>query len=216
MTAPAAHSPDALCAEILAEARRESEDILRQAKVEAEKFRAAASVTAEQIRRERRASAHTEAARRTEMLLATIAVEAGRIRSAHLETLLDSVRAQIRQQLEINSDHARETLVTLAAEAIQQMAGAEFELRISLADTAAFGNGWVEEVVRRVGREPLRLAMVADDTVKTGVMVRSPDGFQIWDNRLSARLERLWPELRRQIALRVALVDETPASGGGA
>ena len=73
MTAPVQNSPDGFCAEILAEARRESEEILRRAKAEAENILAAASAAAEKIRREKREQAQAEAARQSEMILATVA-----------------------------------------------------------------------------------------------------------------------------------------------
>ena len=41
-----------------------------------------------------------------------------------------------------------------------------------------------------------------------------PPEFEIWDNRLLSRLERLWPELRRQIAIRTSLVEKSKPTGG--
>lgn len=208
MTTPAQNSPDVLCAEILAEARRESEEILRRAKTEAASLLADASAEAEKIQRERREQAQAEAARRNEMILATVAVETGRLRATRAEELLESIREEILRQLQERGFNGRETIVVLAAEAIRQMPGNDFVLKISAADHAAFGDGLAVEIARRVGRSPLNLAIVTDATVTDGVMAQTADGFQLWDNRLSARLERLWPELRRQIAVRALLAGE--------
>lgn len=216
MTAPAQNSPDVLCAEILADARRESEEILRRAKTEAEKTLADASAEAVKIRSEHREQAQTEAARRSEMILATVAVEAGRLRAARIEELLESVRREIGRRLQTRDYGASEVIVALAAEAIRHMPGSDFVLKISAADHAALGEGMAGEITRRVGRSPLNLTLSAAAAVADGVVIQSANGLQIWDNRLTSRLERLWPELRRQIAIHTSLVGEKNSTGGAA
>lgn len=215
MTVPPPNSPDVLCAEILAEARRKCGEISRRAKTEADKVLTEANSESEIIRRENREKAQTEAVRRQETILATVAVEAGQLRAAHIEALLESIRLEIQRRLLAQDFNVHETLVTLAAEAIRQMPGNNFVLKISSADHDAFGESLAEEIARRAGRSPLNLAISADATVADGVIVQSTDGRLVWDNRLSARLERLWPELRRQISIQVALVGENTAQGGG-
>lgn len=214
MAVLAPNSPDVLCAEILAEARRESEEILRRAKAETENLLAAASVEAEKIRREKREQAQAEAARRKETILATVAVGAGRLRAARIEELLESIREEICHRLQTREFAAREVIVALAAEAIRRMTGSDFSIKISAADHAAFGEGLSGEIVRRAGRLPLNLAVSVDATVTDGLVIQSADGHQIWDNRLASRLERLWPELRRQIAMQTSLVESTKPNGG--
>ncbi len=210
MTTANQNSPDVLCAEILADAQRQSEEILQRAKTEAETTLAAASAEAEKIRHERREQAQAEAARRKELILATVAVETGRLRSARVEMLLESVRETIRRRLQARNFDARETILALAAEAVRRMPGNDFVLKISAADHAAFGDGLAAEIAQRVGRSPLNLVISADPAITdSGVIIQTADGFQFWDNRLLSRLERLWPELRRQIALRTGLARES-------
>ena len=217
MDATKQNSPDVLCAEILADAQRQSEEILQRAKTEAETTLAAASAEAEKIRHERREQAQTEAVRRKELILATVAVETGRLRSARTEALLESVREEIRRRLLARNFDSRKTIIALAAEAIRRMPGNDFVLKISAADHAAFGGGLAGEIAQHVGRSPLNLAISLDAAMTDGgVVVQTPDGFQFWDNRLLSRLERLWPELRRQIAIRASLVGENNSTGGGA
>ena len=151
MSTPDQNSPDILCAEILAEARREREDILRHAQAEAAAILAAAQAEAEKIRHEQQAQARTEAARRKEMILATVAVETGRLRSARVEALLESVHAEIRRRLLEKNTGAREALVALAAEAICRMPATQFVLKVSAADQAAFGTGLAQEIAQRAG-----------------------------------------------------------------
>ena len=190
---------------------------LRRAKMEAEAILAAASAEAEKIRRGRRDQAQAEAARRKELILATVAVETGRMRSARVEALLESVREAIRRRLLARNFDAREMIIALATEAVRRMPGNDFVLRISAADHAAFGDGLAGEIAQRVGRSPLNLAISADAAITDcGVTIRDSGGFQFWDNRLLTRLDRLWPELRTQIAIRASLVGETNSTGGGA
>ena len=217
MIATSQNSPEVLCAEILAAAQGESDGLLHRAKVEAGKILAAAAAAAESIRRERREQAQCEAARRKEMVLATVAVEIGRLRRARVEVLLEAVHEEIRRRLRAPNLNRHETIIVLAVEAIRRFPGNDFVLKIPAADAAAFGAGLAGETARQVGRSPLNLAVVADATMTdAGVVIQTADGFQIWDNRLLSRLERLWPELRRQIALRAALVGEGHSTGGGA
>jgi vacuolar-type H+-ATPase subunit E/Vma4 len=212
MTATNQTSPDVLVAHILADANRESDEIHQHAKLESAAILAGASAEAEKIQREGREQAQADAARRRELILATVAVETGRLRSARIEALLDSVHEEIRRRLLARDFDARETVVILAAEAIRRMPENNFVLKISAADHAAFGDRLAGELAQRVGRSSLNLVISADATMTAGgATVQTADGFQFWDNRLLSRLERLWPELRRQIAIRASLVEKDQA-----
>jgi vacuolar-type H+-ATPase subunit E/Vma4 len=217
MATPNPNSPEVLSAEILAQAGRECDEILRRAQREAESLLAAATAEADKIRREKLDAARAEAARRSELMLATVPVEAGRLRAARIEAILENIREAARRQLESRHFDAHETVVALAAEAIRQMPGTDFVLKISAADHAAFGDKLAGEVCQRTGRSPLKLTISADPTVTDGgVMVQDAAGIRLWDNRLLSRLERLWPELRRQIAVRTGLVEKNAPTGGAA
>jgi len=209
------NSPDILCAEILADARREREEILRCAEQEAATMLAAAQAEAEKIRDETQAQARSEAARRKEMTLATVAVETGKLRSARVEALLEAVHAEIRRRLLEQDPEARETVVALATEALCRMPGTQFVLKVSAADQAAFGLELPQEIARRTGRPELNLTVAADGAMTgSGVTIQDASGLLFWDNRLLSRLERLWPELRRQIAVQTSLTGENSTTGG--
>ena len=208
-------TPDNLCAEILADARREREVILNRAQTEAAAILAAAQAEAERTQREQRELAQAEAARRQERILATVAVEAGRLRSARVEAVLESVRAEIRRRLLTRNGDGRETVVALAAEAVSRMTENNFALAVAAADHAAFGNGLAQAIAERAGRTRLNLAITSDESLAGGgVIVRDVAGTQTWDNRLLSRLDRFWPELRRQIAVQTSLVGENRPGGG--
>ena len=215
MAFPEPNSPDALSEEILAEAGRECDEIIRRAQQESGLILAAATVEAEKIRREKLDAARAEAARRTELMLATIPVETGRLRSARIEAILENIREEARRQLQARNFDGHETVVALATEAVRRMPGTDFVLKISAADHAAFGDKLAGEICQRAGRSPLNLTVSADPAMTGGgVMMQDVAGIRIWDNQLLSRLERLWPELRRQIAARTLLVEKNEPTGG--
>ena len=84
-------------------------------------------------------------------------MEAGRLRSARIEAILENIREEARRQLLARDFDGHETVVALAAEAIRRMPGTDFVLKISPADHAAFGDKLAEEIRQRTGRSPLNL-----------------------------------------------------------
>jgi vacuolar-type H+-ATPase subunit E/Vma4 len=215
MATPNPNSPEALREEILTAAKRECDEIIRRAQSESESLLAAATAEVEKTRREKLGSAHAEAARRSELMLATIPVETGRMRSARIEIFLEDIREEARRQLLARSFDCHETVIALAAEAIRQMFGTDFILKITTADQLSFGDKLAEELRQRTGRSLLNLTVSAAPAMSDGgVIVQDADGIRIWDNRLLARLERLWPELRRQIAIHISLVEKNEPTGG--
>jgi vacuolar-type H+-ATPase subunit E/Vma4 len=207
VTTPSQQPQDALCAEILADARREGDEIVHRARQEAEALLAKAAADAAKTRQERLDAARAEAARRRELILATVAVEANRMRSSRVEKVLQSIHNEISRRLvgREGFDY-RQTLITLANDALSRMSGDAFVVKLSPADRAAFDDTLTKSLSRR--------AQIVEDAAITGggVVVETADGRQVWNNRLPARLERLWPELRRQIAVHAGLV---PKTGGG-
>jgi vacuolar-type H+-ATPase subunit E/Vma4 len=211
-------TPDLLCEAIFAEARQQRDDILDQARREAQALHDAANAHVDQVRSERLAEARLEAARRKERLLASVPVEAGRLRGARIESLLQAVHDRACRQLDqLDGFDYREAIVALAAEAIEGMDGHTFILKLTPADRDAFAEALLEAVPQRVRRQSVTLTVLADSSITGGgVTVVDGEGRQLWDNRLQARLERLWPELRRQIAVQTSLIPARSREGGGA
>ncbi len=206
-----------LTEEILAEARRQSEKAILHAQQEAKSLLAEAGAEADKAREEMLALAHAEALRRKELILATVPVEVGRMRSARVEALLQSVHEDVRRRLlACKGFDYRETVVALAAEAICRMAGDTFVVKVSVADCTTLGKGLAEDIARRTGRGQLTITILAEATItESGLIVQDIEGRQCWDNRLSARMERLWPEIRRQIAVATLLDAGSGSPGGG-
>jgi V/A-type H+-transporting ATPase subunit E len=208
VTATNANSQQVLRDEILGDGRRQGERIVHHARQDAEALVAKAKADAEKERRDILDAAKAEAQRRRELILATVPVHTGRMRSARVETVLAVVHDEAKRRLLAREGFDyRETVIRLAAEAISQMAGDRFVVAVSQADRQALGDSWLDEVRRRVGRPNLDVSIAADPAkVDGGVFVRDADGRQVWDDDLLARLERIWPAARREIATRTSLV----------
>jgi vacuolar-type H+-ATPase subunit E/Vma4 len=217
MATPNQNSPERLREEILVAARREGDEIVRQARAAATALLAQGTKEADQARQERIEQASVEAARQTDLVLATVPVEAGRARSARVEALLGGVCEDVRRRLQAPAGlDYRETLTHLAAEAISRMSGEDFELKLAPGDPVALGDGLVAAITSRAGRAPLRIRLSEDPAITGGgLVIQDAEGRQVWDNRLEARLQRLWPELRRQIAIETSLLVASGATGGG-
>ncbi|MBA4418524.1 MAG: hypothetical protein C0392_11550 [Syntrophus sp. (in: bacteria)] len=200
-------STEVLRGEILADARKEGEEIVTCARRDAEVFLTNATTEADRVRQELLDQAHTEGARQSTLILATVPVETGRLRSARIEVLLESVREEARQRLLAREGFEyRETVIALASHAINQMAGAVFVVKVSEADRTILGDGLAEEIVHPVGRPVSITVLHEPDITEGGVVIEDAEARQVWDNRFAKRLERLWPELRQQIAVEAAFV----------
>lgn len=207
-------STEKLREEILADAGREAEKIVMRAKQDAEALLTNAAAEAERLRQERLNEAGAEAAHQNELILATVPVEIERLRAARIEALLATIYEEAGEQLLVRKGFEyRETVIALSAYAIRRMEGDTFVVKLSDADQAALGDALAEEIAGRAGR-PVKITISnAPDISEGGVIVEDGEARQVWDNRFLKRLERLWPELRRQIAAQANFVPKTGSGG---
>ncbi len=216
MATPNENAQQALCAEISAQAQRDSEEIIHHAQQEAESLLSKARAEAEKNRQERLALAQAEASRRKESILTTVPVELRRLRAACMEVLLQSIFEEVRRRLQAHAGFDyREAIIALAIEAINRMQGAKFILKLSTPDCLTLRAGLAEEITHRLNRSQLSITIAEDASIKgSGLIIQDSEGFQVWDNRFTTRLERLWPELRRQIANRLWFASGGNQAGG--
>lgn len=209
-------SPRLLCEDILADARRQSEEIALRAVHEAEAELAKARQEATQIEGRLLSEARAEGQRRAGLVLATVPVEAGRLRADRLEGLLESILQEARQRLLVHEGFDyRKAVTALAIDAMRQMPGERFVVRLSVSDCAELGKGLAEDIARGAGRAPSDVSLAGDPSIKGGgVVVQAQAGRQIWDNQFVSRLERMWPELRRQVAIQTGIIAMGRAPGG--
>jgi vacuolar-type H+-ATPase subunit E/Vma4 len=207
---------DVLREEILADARRQAERALQRARKEADGIAGTAKAELDAWRIAQLELARAEAQRHTDMILAGLPVEIGRLRANRTESLLQSIYEEACQRLVARDGlDYRQALVNLASEAIRGMAGSRFVITLPEVDRPLLGDGETEAIRQRVDRPELELELVGDpESRDTGLVVRGGDGGEFWDNRLFQRLERLWPALRREIAMRTALVEPLKSKKG--
>jgi vacuolar-type H+-ATPase subunit E/Vma4 len=201
------NSTEMLRDEILADARREGEGIVIRARQDADNFLSETAAESDRERQKRLEQAQTEAARRSELILATVSVETGRLRATRIEALLDSVYEEAhRRLLSREGFDYRETVIALASHAVNRMAGSAFTAKVSEEDYTILGSGLADEIANRVDRPVNITVSYETDITGGGIIVEDGEARQAWDNRLAKRLERLWPELRQQIAVEASFV----------
>jgi len=208
VSSPPSNPEQVLQEEILADARRQAREAVDRARQEAEALVTKARLEAENDRRVQSQAAQVESKRRRDLALATIPVVVGRRRAECIESALNQIRDEAARRLAAREGFDyRQAVIRPAAEALALMEGNRFVLEVSDADNQALGQGWLEEVRRQSGRSGLELSTVSANTKnQVGVLVRDAEGRQVVDNTLLARLERLWPALRRELAVATRLV----------
>lgn len=201
--------------EILAEARRESEEIILRAKRDAEASLNCVIADAERVRQDRLAQARVEASRKSELILATVSVETGRLKAARIESLLEEVREEARKRLlACDGFDYRETVIILAVDAIIRMSGDAFIIKLPESEQAILGDGLAEQIAQHLER-PVKVNVLFEENITgSGVIIEDAEGHQTFDNRFLQRLERLWPALRQQIAIVASFVHKTGSGGG--
>ena len=195
-----------LCAGILMEARRQADGILNHARQEGTTLIAQAEVRAAQLLQERQTAANQEANQRRQRILAALPVEVARARCLALESLLSAIRERALDELEAKQSYNYEaSILALASEAIAHMTGNEFQLVLQLSDGATLGRRLTAAVANQVKNPELKLTIAEDPAMTSaGIQLYNVSRNETWDNRLASRLERLWPELRQQLAVQIA------------
>ena len=209
-------SHEVLRDEILADAQRQAARVIRKAEREAKAVLDKATGESQEERSSKLASAQAAADRKRTLIFATVPVEIGRMHAARMEKQLLSVRDEVQAKLLARKgfDYG-ETLVTLAAEALSRMEGDTFVLELSEQDRKTFGAKLADLAPDRAGRPDITVTVGTQPSpIEGGVIVHDPQGRQLWDNSLEARLERMWPLLRSQIAEHMGLQANTEPSGG--
>jgi len=203
--------PTAKIAEqILADARKQAAPALRRAEREAAEIRRTAAEQAEHTAAEIIARADQKAEVAAQRMAARTELDVENARRAAREAILQDVRARARKALcrsTAEPDYA-ERLTGLAMAAVSAMTGGRFEIVLRAEDRDAFGADLAAELTRRAPAELGRWVQVsvAADTIEGaggGLLVRSDDARQVCDETFAARMERLWEDLREDVAREV-------------
>jgi len=199
-------SADALIEEILSDARKQAERTKRKARRKAEKITSNAEEKAdterERILQDARQKADAEQGR----IEALIPQQEKFIRSQAVENLLNHARQKgVEKVRELTkSDEYPDILCGLAVEAINQMSGDAFNLFLTETDGEKEGEGFAERVADVVQDELGRdvEVQISDETIKAsgGLQIVGEGGHEVCDETFEARLERMWPRLRQEVA----------------
>jgi vacuolar-type H+-ATPase subunit E/Vma4 len=202
--------------EIIADAQRQAERLVRKAQREAKLMVDKAVTECEQQCQEKLDAARATAERHRMLILATVPVEIGRLQATRAEQELTAMRDAVLDRLLARTGFDyRDSLLALAAEAIARMEGDAFVLQLADQDLKEYGPGLATGAAARAGRPEVTVTLDARPAaIRTGVIVRDPQGRQVWDNSFEARLHRLWPFLRHQLAAHLGLRTTTQPAGG--
>lgn len=195
MTSPPTEPRDVLACEILADAQRQADILIAQARHEAAALLDHAATESEQARETHLTNARTEAARLTDSARASLPAAIERLRSTRIETLLQTIHEEVRRRLTARQgfDYG-DALVAFVAEAARHMPDTALTVRLSPADRVAHG--------ARLGA----VTLVEDPDSTGGLTILDAEERRILDNHLTARLDRMWPDLRRLIAIEAGLL----------
>ena len=196
--------------EILRDARKKAEQTLAQAEREAEAILGAAAKDAEATVQKALEAARRRADAAAQATLATVVQETHRnlleAQEGELAKLFDAARARLADRTAYDYPAI---LAGLAANAMASICADQVVIELAEADRAIAADSWLGEVRRRVGRDVSISVSPQAAPIDGGVIVRSADGRLLYDNSFAARLRRLAPVLRRELAAKVFAEKET-------
>jgi vacuolar-type H+-ATPase subunit E/Vma4 len=198
-------STEALVQQILQDARARSEPLCKRAEREAEEIirRAAEEAAAQRDQILQRARHRVEV--NAQRVRAQTALQAANIMRNAREQILLEVRRRAEERLRelVTAEDYPRMLVRLSSAAIQMMSGRHFELVMRPEDRETHGERVVSILRDYAARELNRqiVVKVAGETItaRGGLLVRTADGRQLCDQTFSARLDRLWGQLREEV-----------------
>lgn len=195
--------------EIRADARKRADRVRQRVERDAQKVLREAREDAEEIQRRIMDDAQARAAQRERVQQARIRQELDRLRRRCFEDVLDRVQQEACRELRrlADGDDHRQTLIRLAVAAIRAMKGEQFQLVLRPQDADRWADELAEAVTEAVseatGREVS--VQVARERLQAdgGLVVRGADGREAAEQTFGQRLERLWQELRSEVADRL-------------
>jgi len=190
--------------EILQDAREKAEQTIAHARREAEAIRGAGAKEAEAMVQKALDTATRRADDAAQATLATVVQETRRdlldAQEAEIEKLFGAARARLADRKAYDYPAV---LAGLAANAIASIFADQVVIELAAADRAIATEAWLAEVRKRVGREVSISVAPEAAPIDGGVMARSADGRLLYDNSFAARLRRLAPALRRDLAAKL-------------
>lgn len=185
--------------EILTDARTKAERILKAARREVEKMTKTAQDEAGQIEKETVEEADRRADALTRVIRASTEPAMRRIQlDVREKVLLDIISEARKALLNRDSQDYPQMLAALTAEAAELLGGGQLVAHISRQDFDRFGDGLSQRLQARDLGATIEVRSAED--IEWGVIVRTADGTRQVDNTINARLQRIYPVLRRNVA----------------
>jgi vacuolar-type H+-ATPase subunit E/Vma4 len=198
--------PTKLEERILEDGRKKADPVKRRAQRKADKIVQDAKEEAEKRREQMIREAEEEAEQELQRTLARAELEAENVRRRAREAVLQEARriaCDKLQQLAKSGDHI-ESIALLAVQSLQAMRGEQFELVVAEREKQARGEQILEAVTERADEQldrEFNIRLAAETLSGTGgLIVRRSDGEEICDQTFPARIQRLWPQIRTEIA----------------
>ena len=193
---------DALIEEIIGDAEKKAERTQRRAEREARQAVEKTEKEADGIRQSIAQDAHQRAEKEKDIVLATIDLDARRLKMEAEERLIteafDAAETQMMNKRGYDYPAALARLVAAACEAI---GGDAFGVSLSEDDQAQVEpDALSRRVAEQLGRKVTLELDNIPSPIKAGAIVRSEDGRRVVDNSLDGRLARMREDLRRGAA----------------
>jgi len=197
---------DLLEQEIMSDAQKRVERTIKRAQAQADAVRQAAREEAEAHREAIMEKARVRAEEEARSIQARTEQELEKDQLRAIQDVLGHIRDEAWRRIERlpGEEQYGGVLVRLALRAIENMRGDKFQILLSEDDRARWGARLPGQIADAVKRERGREVEVelSDEKLdaRGGLVVRSADGRQLADQTFPRRLERLWDQLRVELA----------------
>lgn len=191
-----------LADEILADARAKAEKIVQRCERDAEKINVRTDKLAQRESKKIIAHFRERAEKQQEMILASVDIEIEKKHLALKEKEIQSVIEEAKKRLlEKSPADYMKTLVRLAARAIDKMQGTDFTISLARSDESLAGDDLLNQIKAAVKGKNVTLKYdAAESGISAGVIIRSADARQLYDNSFERRLKRLENYIRKEVA----------------
>ncbi|GEM_PF-955477 len=186
-----------LCRSIAEHGRKQTEALLTQARLEADKIIQDARRQADHQYEEARLTGKSQAVAEAGQRVDTAELEARRrvmtFRRQILQEMTDALKDRLNR---FRSEPAYgDFLISSAEEGINHLSGQHFILELAKPDAEAIGKR-LEEMAHA---NAVTIDLRHDDTLDGGLRIITGDGKMMFDNRFSARLDRMEDDIRQEI-----------------
>jgi vacuolar-type H+-ATPase subunit E/Vma4 len=191
---------DAICARIRQDTDAEVKQLSDRAQAQAQGILAQAKADAEAQKAALLRDLEKELEKSKERILSTLNLEKKRLVLEGKQSFVDKVLAEVKQKAaRFRNDPAYSRFLAGAVvEGAQVLGTAPVIVYYSAADERIFDDAFIKKVSEQCQHalmKPCPFTLNKSEFQDLGVIVHSPDGRMMYDNRFTARLERMYDEI---------------------